>query len=44
MIWPFQSQTDNFSKEALNIYSGAYLWNNLPLEAQQAQSIYLFKS
>ena len=25
-------------------YSGAYLWNNLPLEAKQAQSIYLFKS
>jgi hypothetical protein len=25
-------------------YSGAYLWNNLPLEAKQAQSIYTFKS
>jgi hypothetical protein len=25
-------------------YSGAYLWINLPLEAKQAQSIYLFKS
>ena len=25
-------------------YCGAYLWNNLPLEAKQAQSIYLFKS
>jgi hypothetical protein len=25
-------------------YSGAYLWNNLPLEAKQAQSIYIFKS
>ena len=24
-------------------YSGAYLWNNLPLEAKQAQSIYIFK-
>jgi hypothetical protein len=25
-------------------YSGAYLWNNHPLEAKQAQSIYIFKS
>ena len=25
-------------------YSCAYLWNNLPLEAKQAQSIYTFKS
>ena len=24
-------------------YSGAYLWNNLPLEAKQAHSIFLFK-
>jgi hypothetical protein len=25
-------------------YRGAYLWNNLQLEATQAQSIYIFKS
>jgi hypothetical protein len=25
-------------------YSGAYLWNNHPLEAKQAQSIYIVKS
>ena len=25
-------------------FSGAYLWNNLPLEAKQAPSIYIFKS
>jgi hypothetical protein len=25
-------------------YSGAYLWNNFPLGAKQAQSIYIFKS
>ena len=25
-------------------YRGAYLWNNPPLEAKQAQSIYIFKS
>ena len=25
-------------------YSNAYLWNNLPFEAKQAQSIYTFKS
>ena len=25
-------------------YCDAYLWNNLPLEAKQAQSIYIFKS
>lgn len=31
MMCPFQSQTEKFSKEISIKYSGAYLWNKLPL-------------
>ena len=45
------SQTDlalskpkrEFLKRSIK-YSGAYMWNNLPLEAKQAQSIFKFKN